>query len=113
MKQAPSATAHPIRAAILELLDGDEMTIPELWRDLPEDATAIVELLLIRSKLSCTTASTSRPDPAVRTTVRFKTSSARALKDSPRRRSSVSECFIAAFGGMGTRIAFFPQTRPL
>jgi hypothetical protein len=39
MKRAPNATAHPIRAAILELLDGDDMTMPELWRDLPEDAT--------------------------------------------------------------------------
>jgi DNA-binding transcriptional ArsR family regulator len=39
MKHAPNATAHPIRAAILELLDGDEMTMPELWRDLPEEAT--------------------------------------------------------------------------
>ena len=39
MKPAPNATAHPIRAAILVLLDGDEMTMPELWRDLPEEAT--------------------------------------------------------------------------
>jgi DNA-binding transcriptional ArsR family regulator len=39
MKPAPNATAHPIRAAILVLLDGDEMTMPELWRDLLEEAT--------------------------------------------------------------------------
>ncbi|HEY5333389.1 MAG TPA: helix-turn-helix domain-containing protein [Solirubrobacterales bacterium] len=39
MKRASNATAHPIRAAILELLDGDDMTVPEIWRDLPEDAT--------------------------------------------------------------------------
>jgi DNA-binding transcriptional ArsR family regulator len=39
MKRTPNATAHPIRAAILVLLDDDEKTMPELWRDLPEDAT--------------------------------------------------------------------------
>jgi DNA-binding transcriptional ArsR family regulator len=39
MKRELNATAHPIRAAILELLDGDEMTMPQLWRDLPEDTT--------------------------------------------------------------------------
>jgi DNA-binding transcriptional ArsR family regulator len=39
MKHAPNPTAHPMRAAILELLDGDEMTMPELWRDLPERVT--------------------------------------------------------------------------
>ena len=39
MKHAPNPTTHPIRAAILELLDDDEMTMPELWRDLPQGAT--------------------------------------------------------------------------
>jgi DNA-binding transcriptional ArsR family regulator len=39
MNPAPNATAHPIRAAILALLDGEEMTMSELWRDLPEEAT--------------------------------------------------------------------------
>ncbi len=39
MKHKLNATGHPIRVAILDLLDGDEMTMPELWRDLPEEAT--------------------------------------------------------------------------
>ena len=51
-------------------------------------ATAIVELLPMRSKLSWTTASTSWSGPLVRSTVSLSTSSVRAFSSSPRLWSS-------------------------
>ena len=72
-------------------------------------ATAIVELRLIRSKLPCTTASTSWPDPAVCSTVRRSTSSARAFSASPRRHRSSPGGSTGTDGGAGTRISSRPD----
>ena len=80
------------------------MPSPEIQR-----ATATVELLLIRSKLSWTTVSRSWAGPAVRSTVSLSTSSVRSFSASPRRRRSSPNCSTWADGGAGTCIASFSK----